>query len=517
MSEDTWQPEIDELRRREAEAQQMGGPAKIARQHEQGRLTVRERIDALVDPGSFHEIGAIAGTNVLQPDGTRRFQPANFVMGRAEIDGRPVVVGGDDFTVRGGAADASIAAKQVMAEQLANEYHLPIVRLIEGTGGGGSIKALEDAGATYIPANPGWEWVVANLATVPVVALALGPVAGLGAARLVASHYSLMIRGLSQVFVAGPPLVKYLGEDVTKEELGGADLHGVNGTVSDVVDSEEEAFERTRCFLSYLPSSVYELPERTEPDDDPDRTEDWLIGAIPRNRRAGYAIRPIIEAVVDRDTFFEIGQGWGRSVVTGLARLDGWPVAVLASDSMYFGGGLTAESSQKMEAFVDLADVFHLPVVHLVDQPGFVIGTEAERASTIRHGCRALAAVYQARVPWCSIILRRVFGVGGAAHTNHTRVSYRAAWPSGDWGSLPLEGGIEAAYRAELEAAADPVAKRNEIDARMNAIRSPFNTAATFGVEEIIDPRETRPFLCEFANLAAPLRQPGVVSWSFRG
>lgn len=517
MSDATWQPEIDELRRREQAAREMGGPDKVDRQHANGRLTVRERIDALVDPGSFHELGGIGGTNVLQPDGSRAFMPANFVMGRARIDDRPVVVGGDDFTVRGGAMDAAIPEKQIMAEQLANEYQLPLVRLIEGTGGGGSIKALVDADATYVPANPGWEWVVANLATVPVVAMALGPVAGLGAARLVASHYSLMVREQSQVFVAGPPLVKHLGEDVTKEELGGAALHGVNGTVSDVVASEEEAFERTRDFLSYLPSSVYEVPERTEPHDDPARVADWLIGAIPRNRRAGYAIRPIIEAVVDEDSFFEIGRGWGRSIVTGLARLDGWPVGVVASDTMFFGGGLTAESSQKLEGFVDLADMFHLPVVHLVDQPGFVIGTEGERASTIRHGCRALAAVYQARVPWCSVILRRVFGVGGAAHANHTRVSYRAAWPSGDWGSLPLEGGIEAAFRVELEQAEDPVALRAQIDEQMNAIRSPFNTAARFGVEEIIDPRETRPYLCEFANLAAPLRAPGVTTWSFRG
>jgi acetyl-CoA carboxylase carboxyltransferase component len=517
VTDPSWQPEIDELRRLEAAAKEMGGPDKVERQHHFGKLTVRERIDALVDEGSFHEIGAIAGKQVLQVDGTRRFQPANFVMGRAELDGRPVVVGGDDFTVRGGASDASIAAKQVMAEQLANEYRVPIVRLVDGTGGGGSIKSLEESGYTYIPANPGWEWVVANLATVPVVSLALGSVAGLGAARVVASHYSLMVRDISQVFVAGPPLVAHLGETVTKEELGGAHIHGHNGTVSDVVASEHEAFERTRQFLSYLPSSVDELAERTEPDDDPARREEWLIGAIPRNRRQGYAIRPIIEAVVDRHSWFEIGAGWGRSAVTGLARIDGWPVAVLSSDPMFYGGGLTADSSMKMEAFVELADTFHLPVVHLVDQPGFVIGVEAERAATIRHGARALAAVYQAQVPWCSIILRRVFGVGGAAHSDHTRVAFRAAWPSGDWGSLPLEGGIEAAYRAELEAAPDPDRLRAEIDEKMNAIRSPFRTAGAFGVEEIIDPRDTRPFLCEFAALAAPLRRPGPVSWPHRG
>ena len=249
----------------------MGGADKVERQHHFGKLTVRERIDELVDPGTFHEIGAIAGKQVLQVDGTRRFQPANFVMGRAQLDGRPIVVGGDDFTVRGGASDASIAAKQVMAEQLANEYRVPIVRLVDGTGGGGSIKSLEESGYTYIPANPGWEWVVANLATVPVVSLALGSVAGLGAARVVASHYSLMVRDISQVFVAGPPLVAHLGETVTKEELGGAHIHGHNGTVSDVVASEHEAFERTRQFLSYLPSSVDELAERTAPDDDPER------------------------------------------------------------------------------------------------------------------------------------------------------------------------------------------------------------------------------------------------------
>ena len=184
-----WQPEIDELRLLEAAAREMGGAEKVERQHHFGKLTVRERIDELVDPGSFREIGAIAGKQVLQADGTRRFQPANFVMGRAALDGRPIVVGGDDFTVRGGASDASIAAKQVMAEQLANEYRIPIVRLVDGTGGGGSIKSLEESGYTYLPANPGWEWVDANLATGPVAALALGSVGGLGAGVVVASHY----------------------------------------------------------------------------------------------------------------------------------------------------------------------------------------------------------------------------------------------------------------------------------------------------------------------------------------
>jgi acetyl-CoA carboxylase carboxyltransferase component len=399
---------------------------------------------------------------------------------------------------------------------MANELRVPIVRLVDGTGGGGSVKTLDTTGRTYVPANPGWEFVVDNLGCVPVVALALGSVAGLGAARVVTSHYSLMVRDTSQVFVAGPPVVARAGEHVTKEELGGVHIHGVNGTVDDVVDSEAEAFARTRRFLSYLPSSVYDVAARGEVADDPDRRDDWLLDAIPKDRRKVYKIRSIVESVVDAGSWLEIGRGWGRSAVTGLARLDGWPVAVLASDPYVYGAGWTADASDKVTRVVDLADTFHLPIVHLVDQPGFVIGTDAERASTIRHGARALTAVYQASVPVCAVILRKVFGVAGAAHLNAAKLKYRYAWPSGDWGSLPLEGGIEAAYRADLEASEDPAALQREIEARMNAVRSPFRTAEAFLIEEIIDPRDTRPLLVEFANLAAPLRTPGRVAWQLR-
>ncbi len=424
----------------------------MRRQHDAGRLTVRQRVEALLDPDSFHEIGALAGRPTYAESGElTEFLPANFVFGRGRVDGRTVVVGGDDFTVRGGAADAAIHQKMVMAEQMANELRLPMVRLVDGTGGGGSVKSLEQDRRTYVPYNPGWDIVVDNLATVPVVALALGSVAGLGAARVVTSHYAVMVKGTSQVFVAGPPVVARLGERVDKEELGGSHIHARNGVVDDAVDSEKDAFERTRRFLSYLPSSVVDLPPRATPTDDPERREDWLIGAVPKHRRKAYAARPVIEAVVDRGSWFEIGSRWGRSAITGLARLDGWPVAVLAGDPMFYGTGWTADASDKVTRLVDLATTFQVPVVHLVDQPGFLIGTAAEKAATIRRGARTLAAIYQADVPWCSVILRRVFGVAGAAHTNHVRYHCRYAWPSGDWGSLPLEGGVEAAYRAELD------------------------------------------------------------------
>ncbi|HKR37991.1 MAG TPA: carboxyl transferase domain-containing protein [Steroidobacteraceae bacterium] len=513
----SWERELEELRQRQALAQQMGGEEKIARQRAAGRLTVRERIQALLDADSFHELGSITGVATHDETGALTgLTPTNFVFGRGRIDGRRVVVAGDDFTVRGGASDASIIEKQVAAEQMANELRMPIVRLIEGSGGGGSIKSLEALGYTYVPYLPAWEHMVRNLATVPVVSLGLGPIAGFGAAKVAQSHYSLLVRGTAQMFVAGPPVVAAVGQKVSKEELGSSRIHASNGAIDDEVASEQEAFARTRRYLSYLPSSVYELPPRAPNTDDPARREEFLLAAVPRDRREVYRMRPILEAVVDTGSFFEIGARHGRSIITGLARLDGWPVAIIASDPFVIGGLWTAASSAKLERFVSFAETFHLPVVHFVDNPGFMIGKQAEQEGTIRAGVRALTAVYQTRVPWCTIIIRKVFGVAGAGHQNHTRFHYRYAWPSADWGSLPIEGGIEAAYKAELEAAPDRDALLAEIFERLNRMRSPFRSAERFQIEEIIDPRDTRRLLCEFASIAAPLREPGPVAFAYR-
>ena len=228
-------------------------------------------------------------------------------------------------------------------------------------------------------------------------------------------------------------------------------------------------------------------------------------------------MRAIVEAVVDRGSFFEIAALYGRAVITGLRaprRLAGG--ADGQRSRIFYGGAWTADTCQKVERFVDTAQTFHLPVVYLVDCPGFLIGLEAEQTGTIKQGVRAMSAIWQTTVPWCAVIVRNVFGVAGAAHRNGSRYCTRYAWPSGRWGSLPLEGGIEAAYRADIDAAPDPKAKMAEIEERLNKLRSPFRSAETFWIEEIIDPRDTRPLLCEFANLAAPLRRPGPYSHPMR-
>ena len=509
----TWQPELDELRQREAHAKLLGGADKIARQHAGGRLTVRERIDGLADPGSFHEIGAIAGKAEYDAAGNlTSLTPSNCVMGRAQIDGRPVVLLGDDFTVRGGSADATIREKPIMAERMAYEFRLPLIRIIEGSGGGGSVKTIETTGRANLPGGVGggalYHYTGANLSMVPVVGLGLGSVAGLGAARLAATHYSIMTKNTSAMFVAGPPVVKRLGEDLTKQELGGWEIQTKAGAVDHAVDSEEEAFACARRFLSYLPSSVYGTPPITPCDDDPHRRDEKLFKAIPRDRRRVYQMRPIIESVVDRGSFFEMGRMFGRSIITGFARLNGMPVALMASDPFFYAGSWTADACAKIIRFVDLAESFHLPIVYFQDCPGFMVGLEAEKAATIRLGVRAMAAVNQTTVPWCTMIIRNAFGVAGVVHQPAGRFSLRYAWLSARWGSLPLEGGIEAGYAADLAAADDRDAKLAEIEDRLNLLRSPFRTAETFWVEEIIDPRDTRRLLCDFAQLAQPLLTP---------
>ncbi|MEL6259277.1 MAG: carboxyl transferase domain-containing protein, partial [Pseudomonadota bacterium] len=453
--------------------------------------------------GSFHEIGKIAGAARYSPnDDLESFTPSTSVMGRATINGRPVVVLGDDFTVRGGAADAAIWRKMLEAFKMAIDYRSPLIQLVDGTGGGGSVKMLEQDPRTYIPETPGWEYIVEGLGRVPFVSLALGPCAGLGAGRVAASHYSVMAKGLSQVFVAGPPVAAALGEETTKEALGGWEIQARNGTVDDAVDTESDAFEHARRFLSYLPLSVDAPPPIDEPTDDPDRCEDDLLTIVPTDGVTPYKPRKIVSAVVDRGSFFEIGRSWGRGIVAGLARWDGRPVGGLAGDPFFLDGAWTADVCDKVIRHVDLCSTFHLPLVHFVDCPGFAVGARHEMAGVARRGVRAMAAIYQAPIPICAIVIRKAYGLAGSAMFNPTRAKWRYCWPSGDWGSLPMAGGIEAAFRKELAEADDPEALKATLYKKFDAIRSPFRTAEAFYAEEIIDPRRTRPLAVDFVRHA---------------
>ena len=294
------------------------------------------------------------------------------MVGQGRIDGRRAAVQGDDFTVRGGAADAAIWEKAIFAERLARELRIPLVRLVDGTGGGGSVKSLEDMGFSYVPPLPGFDARGARTSrSVPVAAAALGPVAGLGAARVVCSHFSVIVRGTAQLFVAGPPVVAAaMGETPDKEELGGARMQARAGAVDNVAADEDDALAQLGASSPTCPPASGRR-RRSRPATDPaDRREEELLSIVPRDRRKPYKMRRILEAVMDRGSVFELGAAFGRPVITALARLGGRPVGVLASDPEHYGGGVTADASEKLARFVDTCDQFHLPVVNFVDVPG---------------------------------------------------------------------------------------------------------------------------------------------------
>ncbi len=500
-TEGDWSAELDELRARVGFAAELGGAEGVAKHHAAGRLTVRERIDRLADAGSFHEVGRLAGRAIRAEDGTlETVKPANYLFGTVEIDGRPAVVTGYDATVRGGAIEGGLLDKRAYAERMAHDQKVPLVRLVEGAGA--SVRGVKTLGATYVPAVPGYEHSVANLSRVPVVAAALGALAGLPAIEVTASHFSVMVKGKAQVFVAGPPLVRAAsGVDIDKESLGGWQEATRSGAVDAAVDTEDEAIALLRRVLGYLPSHVWELPPRAEPTDDAAREDPSLRSLVPRARRP-FDIRRLFASVADVGSITEIAANHARAAVGALARLDGWPVVFLGTDSRFDGGGLSADAANKVVRLIDLADTFHLPMVAFTDHPGLLIGLDAERAGTLRAGCRALSAIYEVDVPWASVIVRRAYGAAGAAHRNPARHTFRVAWPAGEWGSLPLRGGVDAAYRRIIEEADDPVAKRAELQREFEEVTSPFRTAEVFGIEDIIDPAETRPRLCRWVRSA---------------
>jgi len=536
-----WKPEVEQLERLRRLRKRMGGAEAIARQHAQGRLTVRERVDLLADPETFQETSTLAGRAHWDEAGRLvSFRPDAYVSGQAEIEGRPVVIEAGDFTLRGGSSDSGVAYPRGMdVSRLAGELRVPFIRLLDGAGGSvrnydpearaagadASLQAhavsdegpLVDVRPTGTPgsfdlprrheaaAAPAPEDPLAArlahgnlLAQVPVAAVVLGSVAGLPAVYAGDCHFSVMTR-MAETFVGGPPMVaQALGLDVTKQQLGDWTVQAkTSGVVNNVADSEADAFAQVKRFLSYLPSSVWAPPPWIEPADDPNRRDEGLIGAIPKRRTAAYDVRKIIRSVVDQGSTFEISPLYGRAMATMLARIDGYPVAVLANDCRHDGGAMTPAACIKSEHFVDVADTFHLPVVYFADVPGFMIGPASEAAGIIRFANRVSYAVREASVPWISIVIRRMYGVASVM-AKADGLSVRYAWPSAESGSLVAQGGVMAAYRREIEAAPDPVAKRLEIEDRFQRMASVLRQPALARPLEVIDPRDTRPAIVDF-------------------
>jgi len=529
-----WEPLLDDVQTLQRLAEARLGPDSdepgVVRQRNRGKLHCRDRIRLLLDDGSFREVGSLAGFASYDDEGEiAAFTPANHVGGTGKINSRDVIVCADDFTSRGGHADGAIGAKSFYLDLLSTELGVPSIRLLDGSSGGGSVASMvpeqrkegessakESTGAikagrprvtggggSFLPSHLGSTEYAEQLATVPVVNMLLGSVVGIGAAKAVLGHFAVMVRDISQLFVAGPPVVSHaMGYDISKEDLGDWRIHCTNGSVDNLAETEEEAAELVRRFLSYLPSSVYETPPVLPPaaDDPPDRRDEELLTLIPRKRTTTFDTRRGHPLICHRGSFFGVGPGGGADQVVGLARMSGHRVGVLASDSRHpNGGALPADGCDKLTRHIDLCDLFHMPILNLCDNPGFAVGVEHEITGTIRKGATWMTAFAQAAVPIFTVLMRRSFGVAGNNYATPRRQhNARVVWPAADVGGIPPEGGIEAAYKRQLAEAEDPVALRAELEARIEAARGPMGPLNRFQIEEMVDPRDTRRLICEW-------------------
>jgi acetyl-CoA carboxylase carboxyltransferase component len=474
-----WQKEVDEIGHRRRLVEKGGIPERIERQRAQGKLTVRERIAALADPGSFEEIGGLGGAETYDGDRLVSVMPPGKLMGWCRLNGRKVLVSGDDSTVRydmpAGRAELATLRRRMQAygEVMATHHRLPYIRLLDAPGA--SVRIYErTARPEFVSTN---QWVDASaslLSTAPLVSLVVGSIAGQPGVETCLCHFNVIVRGTGHTFPGGPPVVKAaLGYDIHKEDLGGADISSRTGVVDMVAETEEEAFSLTRRFLSYLPDNVWEMPPRAEPGDDPNRRDEELLSAVPRDSERRYNPHEILEHVLDRDSLFEIAPMCGQSLITALGRANGYPVGVVirnpASPSL---GAMDALAADKVVRLLRLCDTFHLPVVCFVDELGFMVGPDSEKQGIVRASARMVQSIYASRMAWIAFIIGRAYGVAGCMVFRPYGMSKSYAWPSANWRAasgqtLPL-----------------------------------YQASEAYGVESIIDPRETRPLLCDFVETA---------------
>jgi len=503
-----WEVAIEEMHRRREVVRQMGGKERVDRHHSQGKLTIRERIEKLVDKDTFFEGGTLMGKGKYDENGDMvDFTPAAFVTGLAEIDSRLVTVGGEDFTIHGGSPAGIHKDATFFMQPMSLQYGIPCVQLCDGAGA--SAQSYEERGRMYLPDGARWWWDVQLLHKVPVASAVMGSCAGHVAARAVLSHFSIMVKGTGQIFPAGPPVVaRALSEDIQKDDLGGTRMHTrETGVVDNEAETEEDCFQQIRQFLSYMPNNIYEVPPHQDMGDDPNRREEELLNIVPIDRKRPYDMYKVIRMLTDKGEFFEMRKYYGRALITAFARMDGYVVGILASNPMVNAGAIDGKTAQKMARFTDLCNCFNIPVVLLGDVPGFMIGSEAEKEATMRYGMVAVMASQEASVPKVHIALRKSYGMGGDAFSGvggMLALNLRLGWPSGEWGAIPVEGGVAAAYRRDIESSPDPEARRKELEEKLIGFRSPFRAAETGDVIDIIDPRDTRPIICRFIKAAQP-------------
>jgi acetyl-CoA carboxylase carboxyltransferase component len=508
------------------------------RQKQAGKLWVRERIDKLLDPGSFQEIGSTTGTvgwkqlptSTLGSNEEREepesFLPHNNVQGYGKLNGRRILFTADDFSIRAGHQDGHLMAKTLYTEKLALQLRLPMIKLTDGSSGGGSVTSIEKWGYSYVPPLTGFDVVAKQLNMgIPNLGAVVGPAIGLGAARVVSCHFSVMAADVGALINAGPSVVAgaTFEEGLSLTDLGGPGMHCTNGTIDNLAATEEDCFAQIRTVLAYLPNSGMLVPPVVDSSDPMTRDAPELRSIVPRKRERTYDARKIIITVVDTSSFFEIGALWGRTAIVGLARLGGRPIGIIANNAEVASGALDAAGAQKLTRHLKFCDIFNLPILQFVDVPGYAVGTVAERTATMRWGVELTKTYYTTTVPIFSVIVRKCYGVAGGMMVDSRDPHMRVGWPSGEWGSLPLDGGIEVGHSAELrkiekEKGLEARKERyRELDAMYRRLMNPVRTANHFGIEEIIDPAKTRGLVAEWCRIVYEAELPERVAHRLSG
>jgi acetyl-CoA carboxylase carboxyltransferase component len=498
---------LADLYHRIDEAVHAGSAAAVERQHAKGRQTARERIDALLDPGSFVELDAFAvhHTSAFSME-KRKPLGDGVITGHGTLDGRPVCVFAQDFTVFGGSLGEVFAEKICKVMDLALRMGVPCIGLNDS--GGARIQEGVVSLGGY--AEIFYRNVMAS-GVIPQLSVIAGPCAGGAVYSPAMTDFILMVKGSSQMFITGPDVIKTVtNEDVGFEELGGAMTHNArSGVAHFAADDEDEVFEQLRTLLSFLPANNLEDPPYAAPTDEPERMDEALQAIIPDNPRKPYDIVQVIDAIVDDGFFFEVQPFWARNIVVGFARLDGFPIGVVANQPNHLAGVLDIDSSVKAARFVRFCDAFNIPLVTFVDVPGFLPGTQQEYGGIIRHGAKLLYAYCEATVPKLTVITRKAYGGAyDVMSSKHIRADFNFAWPTAEIAVMGVDAAVKIIFRRELAEAGDPAARQAAlVEDYQNRFANPYVAAERGYVDDVIEPRETRPALIRALRLARSKRQ----------
>jgi acetyl-CoA carboxylase carboxyltransferase component len=510
-------PLVEDLRARRAQIRLGGGEEKIAKQHDQGKLTARERIALLIYEGTFVELGIHGKPHFSQRAMEGVNAPADGVItGYGKCDGRLIAVCAYDFTVMAGSMGMTGEIKVTRLRELALTKRIPFVWLLDSAGA----RVQEAAGAMFAGSGHLFREEVVMSGVIPQVAALMGPCAAGTAYIPGLADFVPMVKGRGSMALAGPHLVRAaVGEDVTQEELGGARVHCRKSGVGDIeVDSDEECIEKVKEYLSYMPSSCEQRPPRIACSDPIDRREESLLDVLPESNRKPYDMYEVIEAIVDDRSYLDVKRQWAKTIITCFARFDGRPAGIVANQPKQLGGILDNDSSDKAARFVNLCNAFGIPLIFVQDVPGFMVGTKVEAEGIIRHGAKMLYAVANATVPKITVITRKAYGAGyyvmcGRAYEPDLIV----AWPSAEISVMGAEGVVEIAFRKVVEAAEDPDAKRAELIEGFKEMFDVYIAAGNDLIDDVIDPRETRETICRALEMAEgkrverPWKRNGVV------